>query len=247
MHADLEALLDLHRADIELKAHDSRLADLPRQKAAIEERIVTERQALDAAKQALDQTSKDRKRLEGEVQDLEARRSKYKGQLGEVKTNKEYTALLHEIESVEGQIRSREDTILDEMERIESGQAAVKKEEASFKTVEAERRQEIRVIDGHIAAEKAARDAVEAKRSRIAAALKAELMTEYARILKARGSALAEAKDGGCSACHVKLRPQVFLDVKRNDAVRSCSSCSRILYFEAPLPQGAIEAPLPSA
>jgi hypothetical protein len=247
MHPDLEALLDLHRADLELRKHDARLAELPKQKAAIEERILKERQALDAAKAALDQTAKDRKRLEGEVQDLEAKRSKYKGQLGEVKTNKEYTALLHEIENVEGQIRSREDTILEEMEKVESGQAAVKKEEAAFKAVEAERRQEIRALEAEIAREKTAREAVEGRRSRIASALKTDLMTEYARIAKARGSSLAEAKDGGCSACHVKLRPQVFLDVKRNDAVRACSSCSRILYFDAPPPQGGVEAPLPPA
>ena len=247
MHKDLEALLDLHRADVELRKHDLRLVELPKQKAAIEERILKERQSLDSAKAALDQTAKDRKRLEGEVQDLETKRSKYKGQLAEVKTNKEYTALLREIENVEGQIRSREDTILEEMERIESGQAAVKKEEAAFKVVEAERRQEIRAIDGEIAAEKTARAAVETRRAGIASALPADLMTEYARISKARGSALAEAKDGGCSACHVKLRPQVFLDVKRNDAVRTCSSCSRILYFDAPLPQGGVEAPLPPA
>ena len=50
------------------------------------------------------------------VQDLEAKRSKYKGQLMEVKTNKEYTAMLHEIEGVEREIRSREDQILQEME-----------------------------------------------------------------------------------------------------------------------------------
>ena len=74
-------------------------------------------EALDAAKGALDGLAKDRKRLELEVQDFEAKRSKYKGQLGEVKTNKEYTALLHEIENVEREIRSREDQILEAMEK----------------------------------------------------------------------------------------------------------------------------------
>ena len=47
---------------------------------------------------ALDDLSKGRKHLELDVQDFEAKRSKYKGQLGTVKTNKEYTALLHEID-----------------------------------------------------------------------------------------------------------------------------------------------------
>ena len=51
---------------------------------------------------------------------------------------------------------------------------------------------------------------------------------------------------GACTMCHVKLRAQVFVDVKRNDAIITCSSCSRIMFFNAPPPQGAIEAPLPS-
>ena len=67
------------------------------------------------------------------LQDLEAKRSKYKGQLMEVKTNKEYTAMLHEIEAVEREIRGREDQILAEMEKAESLTAEVKSEEAAFK------------------------------------------------------------------------------------------------------------------
>ena len=68
-----------------------------------------------------------------ELQDLETKRSKYKSQLMDVKTNKEYTAMLHEIEGVERDIRAREDQILAEMERAEGLAAEVKAEEAEFK------------------------------------------------------------------------------------------------------------------
>ena len=44
--------------------------------------------------------------------------------------------------------------------------------------------------------------------------------------------AVAEAKDDTCQLCHVKLRPQMFVDVKLNDQLIQCPSCSRILYFE---------------
>ena len=66
------------------------------------------------------------------MQDLETKRSKYKGQLMEVKTNKEYTAMLHEIEAVEREIRAREDQILAEMEQAEALAAEVKREEAAL-------------------------------------------------------------------------------------------------------------------
>jgi predicted nucleic acid-binding Zn-ribbon protein len=246
MHPDLETLVDLHHADVELRRFDSELIALPQKKAAIEARIVAERAALDAAKGALDGLGKDRKRLELEVSDFEAKRSKYKGQLGEVKTNKEYTALLHEIENVEREIRSREDLILDAMEKVEGGQAKVKLEEASFKAVEATRRDEIRAIEAQIKECEAKRAASAATREKKVGALKPDLLGEYSRILQRRGTALSEAKDGACTMCHVKLRAQVYVDVKRNDAIITCSSCSRILFFNAPPPQGALQAPLPS-
>jgi hypothetical protein len=53
-----------------------------------------------------------------------------------------------------------------------------------------------------------------------------------------QGIAVAEAKDGICTICHVRLRPQVFNEVRRNDAIVQCDSCQRILYFvPAPAPQ----------
>ncbi len=238
--------MDLHRADVELRHFDSELAALPQKKAAIEARIVADRAALDTAKGALDGLSKDRKRLELEVQDFEAKRSKYKGQLGEVKTNKEYTALLHEIENVEREIRSREDSILEAMEKVEGGQAQVKTEESSFKGVEAERREEIKAIEAKVKECQTRRAEVAATREKKVTVLKPDLLAEYSRILARRGTALAEAKDGVCTMCHVKLRAQVFVDVKRNDAIITCSSCSRIMFFNALPPQGALEAPLPS-
>ena len=246
MHPDLETLVDLHHGDVELRRFDAELVALPQKKAAIEAQIVSDRAALDAAKAALDGQSKDRKRLELEVQDFEAKRSKYKGQLGEVKTNKEYTALLHEIENVERELRSREDLILEEMEKVEGGQAKLKAEEGAFKAVEATRRDEIKAIEAKIKECEARRAEVALTREKKAAALKPDLLAEYNRILQRRGVALAEAKDGACTMCHVKLRAQVFVDVKRNDAIITCSSCSRIMFFNAPPPQGAIEAPLPS-
>lgn len=245
MHPDLETLVDLHHADVELRRFDSELLALPQKKTAIESQIVADRAALDRAKTALEGVSKDRKRLELEVQDFEARRSKYKGQLGDVKTNKEYTALLHEIENVEREIRSREDLILEAMEEVEGGQARVRTEESSFKAVEASRRDEIWALDARIQEDQTKRAEVAATREKKVETLKPDLFSEYSRILKLRGTALAEAKDGACTMCHVKLRAQLYVDVKRNDAIITCSSCSRILFFNAPPPQGAIEAPLP--
>jgi predicted nucleic acid-binding Zn-ribbon protein len=55
-------------------------------------------------------------------------------------------------------------------------------------------------------------------------------------VARLRGVAVAEARDGMCQLCRVKLRPQMFVDLKRNEGIIQCPSCSRILFYEAPAP-----------
>src|SRR4029453_5145094 len=56
----------------------------------------------------------------------------------------------------------------------------------------------------------------------------------YERLSRMRsGFALAEARDYSCMACRMKIRPQVFADIRKGDSIITCESCGRILYFKA--------------
>ena len=60
---------------------------------------------------------------------------------------------------------------------------------------------------------------------------------------KRNGIAVAEARDGICTICHVRLRPQVFNTVRRNEDIVQCDTCQRILYFaSAPAARSASDA-----
>lgn len=236
MHPDLEKLVQLQKIDSELGRAEAALLDVPRQQASLEARLAEEGGRLAAAKEALARSQKDRRQHEGELQDLEAKRSKYKGQLMEVKTNKEYTAMLHEIEAVEREIKAREDLILQEMEAAETLGAELKHEEAVFAAVEERHRGEGRALAERGRALEQEAQRLRAERDRVAAGIGGEAIELYARVARLRGDAVAEARDEMCLHCHVKLRPQMYVDLKRNEAIVQCPSCSRILYFEPPVP-----------
>jgi hypothetical protein len=69
------------------------------------------------------------------------------------------------------------------------------------------------------------------ERATLARDIDEDLFDRYERVRKARGGvALAAAREEECEACKVKMRPQVFQEVRRNDTIISCDSCSRILY-----------------
>jgi uncharacterized protein len=242
MNPDLERLVHLQRAETDLKRVEGELGEIPGQKALLETRLTDERGRLDAVREALAASQKARRQLEGELQDLETKRSRYKGQLMDVKTNKEYTAMLHEIESVEREIRGREDLVLGEMEKAETLAADLKAEEGAFKEVEGRHRDEGRALDGRAETLTGELTRLAAERDGVALTVPQDLRELFHRVAKLRGAAVAVASDGMCQLCHMKLRPQMYLDLKHNDEIVQCPACSRILFYEPPVP---VVAPQP--
>jgi predicted nucleic acid-binding Zn-ribbon protein len=241
MNPDLEKLIRLHQAESELKRLDSELADIPRLQGELDERLARDRGRLEAAREGLETSQKTRRQNETEVQDLETRRSKYKGQLMEVKTNKEYTAMLHEIEAVEREIRSREDQILEEMERAETLTEQVAREEEAFRSVEEAARGEAAELEARKARLEDEHERVARERAEVEPGISEDLLQLYQRVAKLRGTGMAEARDGMCQTCHVKLRPQVWVDVRQKEGVVQCAACNRILYYEPPPPIVAVD------
>ena len=241
MNPDLEKLIRLQAVESDLRKTDAELLGIPAQKSELDTRLAAERSALDAIRGGLDGSQKGRRQKEGELQDLEGKRSKYKGQLMEVKTNKEYTAMLHEIEGVERDIRAREDQILAEMERTESLGGDLKREEEVFRTHEAKHKQEVAALDGRGRALASRRETLSAERDQVAGTISEDVLALFHRVAKLRGVGVAEAKEGRCQECHLMLRPQMYVDLKKNEEIVQCPACNRILYYEVPVPVASPE------
>ena len=64
-----------------------------------------------------------------------------------------------------------------------------------------------------------------------ASRVESSLLQQYTRLVKGRGVAVVAVKDGSCSGCGISLTPQSFAEVRRNDRMFTCASCSRILYY----------------
>ena len=241
MNADLEKLVRLHNVEADLRRAESDLAEIPRLRRDIEEKLARDRDRLDAARAALEASQKARRQNETAVQDLETKRSKYRGQLMEVKTNKEYTAVLHEIEGVERDIKAREDVVLEEMERAEGLALNVRREEADFKGVEADAGKQKAALDARAAKLEGEAAGLRKERDAVAASIPEEALALYARVAKQRGTGVAEARDGMCQACHVRMRLQIWVEVKKNERLFQCESCSRVLFYEPPPPTVVVE------
>ncbi|HKB10933.1 MAG TPA: C4-type zinc ribbon domain-containing protein [Vicinamibacterales bacterium] len=249
MHPDLERLIALQRLDTTAEAARKTLADEPERQKALDARLDAAKQRVAAAKEQLAGNQNARRAIEKELAVHQGRLSKFREQAMAVKTNQEYHAIQHEIAHAQTEIKKHEDGILERMLEADDLAAAAKKAEAEAaaeqKTVDAERKA---MTADHGELLKSLENIGEERRT-IVAALDKQMLLMFEQVAKRRhGIAVAEARDGICTICHVRLRPQVFNTVRRNDSIMQCDSCQRVLYFvPAPAPTTSASAVDPSA
>jgi len=235
MFPDLQHLIQLQELDSAIDRAKRRIAEIPTAQQALEFKSAASASAVQAVKDRIAATNAARREVEKEVAAVQSRLSKYKDQLMAVKTNKEYQAMQTEIATAEGLVRSHEDRLLDLMEVSEKESADLKAVEASMKSDQAAIAAEHKALDAERANLESALTKLTDERALLAERTSKDALAIYERVAHGRkGIAVAEAKDGLCTVCHVRLRPQVFSDVRRNAAIIQCESCTRILFFVPP-------------
>jgi predicted nucleic acid-binding Zn-ribbon protein len=244
MLQDLQNLIRLHELDVELGTRRKWIDELPAASAALDARLDERRTAVAAANDALNDNLTRRRTLEKDLAVVQGRLTKFKDQLMEVKTNKEYLAMQHEIAMAQEGVQKIEDQLLELMvqadelaSRLGRAQADLNAENSQVATERGERERERTRIETEVQDLSSARAAIERD-------LSPELVALFNKVSKQRGgSAVAQARDGHCTACQLRLRPQVYNEIMRNGRIIQCESCSRILFYVPTAPTAPTGAP----
>jgi uncharacterized protein len=232
----LAALVALQKLDTAVDTARRRLAEMPEAEATMAARATDAAATVEAVKARLAENQQARRALEKDVAGVDARMSRFSDHKAAVKTNQEYTALLHEIETAKAEKDQYEEKILELMEAADGITAELKAAEAAVALAGKEN-------DAQRAALKKEAAALEAELDRLAGARRgetpdvdAQTLTRYEQLVKGRkGVAVAAMVGETCTACFVRLRPHVTQQVRRNDSLVECENCQRILYFEPPV------------
>src|SRR5450755_886298 len=232
MLPDIEKLLELQTADKEIRRLREEVAALPKRVTVIEQKLAGTKAHLEKVRVAAKADEANRKKFEANIKDLQGKISKYRDQSLDVKTNDQYKALLHEIQFAEQEVRLNEDRILEVMVNVDAREKDVKAAETRLKaeTAEIEKEKE----EAREVTEEDQKKLVEwnAKRDALRHGIAEDVLRQYERVAKFRGSGLAEVRDQKCMGCQVMLRPQTYNEVRKGEKVMVCESCSRVYYFD---------------
>ena len=231
MLPDIDKLLELQVADKEIRRLQDEVAALPKRVAVIEQKLAGTKAQLERAQSAAKGDETNRKKFEAAIKDLQGKISKYRDQSLDVKTNEQYKALLHEIQFAEQEIRLNEDRILEVMVNVEAREKEVKAAEAELKAETAEIEKEKEDARKVTAEDQKKLAEWNAKRDGLRQGISEDILRQYERVAKFRGTGLAEVRDHKCMGCQVMLRPQTYNEVRNGEKVMICESCSRIYYY----------------
>jgi predicted nucleic acid-binding Zn-ribbon protein len=232
MNSDLKQLIRLQTIDLAIQEIRTRIDRFPGISKALDEKLKSSTSALETAKERIKTNQASRKKFEGEISSLESKISKYRDQMMSVKTNEEYKAVQKEIEYAQQHIRKIEDDILNLMMESESLQAEVKAIEARLKEDQQRVNEERRELEKVNQQDVSALESYIKERRELEKSISEDLLPRYERVRKARsGIAVAAARNEICEVCKVRIRPQVFQEIRKNDQIIACDACQRILYF----------------
>ena len=235
----LQQLIVLQNLDDEIAEHKQLLADIPIQLDSGRAELEEKKKIFSNAKEELDALQKERKDIELAVQGENDHMAKAKTKLPAVKTNREYTAILSEVDAIKEKVSGLEDKELDIMEILEEKQKEVpgiekicKEEDARFQEYKAKKDAELDRMKQELGVLITKREAVSGQLDRV-------IMQRYEKVAGSRdGRAVVLLQGSICQGCFQQILPQMVIDVKVGESIQQCSNCIRFLYWEV-VPEAA--------
>jgi hypothetical protein len=231
--AELEQLIALQNTDINIRRLQADIQAIPQRRAEIEKEFDQRAFEIRAIEQRRDTARHERTRLENELAEQRARAERGERNLMASKNEHEYTAAIREADAARKAASQLETQILEQMEVFEQSEKELQERAPEVETLRGEMQMRLTEFEEQARAQEAELATARQERERLLSTLPKPMSTLYNRIA-ARirdGIAVAEARNGSCTACFMALRPQMMAEVRRGDDIITCDNCNRILYY----------------
>jgi len=190
-------------------------------------------QRLDAERNRIEEIKKLQRQYETEVEDGIERIKKSKNRLLSIKNNKEYQAVLKEIDETDRAIKGKEDKILGCMEERERLQQSFEEKAKDFSTIRKQVEKEVEAIQIEVNHARKRILEEEKERADMAKNVDSEILNIYERLrIRKGGIVVSQVLNATCSGCNMSIPPQMYNELQRRDALKFCPYCERIIYWE---------------
>jgi len=233
LREQLELLWELQKIDLGLRSIKEEKDRYPKEMKKLDEKQRAERERIEKEKEKIESLEKARRQKESQLALEQEKIKRAGGRMSEVKTNKEYQALLSEIETIKEANNRMEEEILQVMDEIDELKKDLSKREkdagVSVEKLEGERKK----LQEKMAHDEKVWEKQMERRDVLSKQIESKLVKLYNTLKEKReGVGVVSVKHETCQGCFVNVPPQMFIEVQKNNAIVRCPHCNRILFWE---------------
>lgn len=228
----LKALLTMQSIDTQFDNISREKEEAPKEIEKLREGLNLLKKAMEQDLSTLEELTKERRKVERELEEIDPKLKKSKLRLNEVKSNREYQAVLKEIEELKELNFQKEEVVIKWMEEIEiqekecaNNAVRWEKSQQEYKSKEKQFSQRMRELDKEV-------QSLDEKRVQLSPNLDGDLLRRYNALrTHLGGRVVVPVIDGVCQECHLGIPPQQYNELIKGGSLQSCPHCSRIIYW----------------
>lgn len=232
MQEQLQVLRELQELDQERRNLAQQRQLLEEESGRLQSAVERIQEMADSLAATIAERQEERKELTGRLEHERGLVTRSESRLPQIKTQREYLAVLKEVDTAKKQVKDLNDLIAGkdgELEALLADKAEKDSELGALVEQTAARQQE---IDTALAAIDAGLGEQGRQREALTGQLPVALRKRYDMLIERRnGLAVVEARGGACLGCHMHLPPQLFNRLFVAQEVQNCPHCNRLLFL----------------
>lgn len=233
MKRQVELLVELQRIDSERKKVETKKHDLPVELERLKTTLRDFEEKVEEERKKIEDLYEKHRLKESELNKGNETLKKTKSRLFEVKTNKEYQALLKEIEVINGRNDELESEIINVLEAIDTVKEQLEQEEKEYSVFRSECESDIRKIEEEINSIDSVLITIQEQFGDVKKDIDADHLRRYDIIKQKRNNrAVVPVWKGICGGCHMNIPPQMYNELQKYEELMLCPHCNRIIYWD---------------
>lgn len=227
----IELLVELQEIEIEASKIDAGLKKFPAKLREMDAGLKDFESAIDLGKDALAELKKAYRSYEGEMQTHQSRIKKREEQLRSVKTNKEYQAILKEIDEIRTIISRIEDQTIECLDKLETADKDTQLKLNDYEIEKENINANKTTLEQQATEDNQRLQQLISQRDRLSASISPDLLRKYQFVKSiSGGTAIVEVKNAVCFGCNMNIPPQMYNELHRGNELKNCPHCHRMLY-----------------
>ncbi len=227
----MEKLIELQGIDTKLRDLNDLLGDLPSRVEELDQQEESIKNSLVEQKDRLKELEVEMHKRDVSIAQINDKINKFKDQLFLVTNNKQYDALMLEIDHLKEQRANNETESIAFLEEKETLTESVESMESGLGELSQNLRVRREKLETAISQSAEEKSSLEQQRTEQVNGIDLNIVSVYDRVMKAKdGLAVVHLSDSSCGGCGARIPAQTITEVRAKIVMHRCDVCGRFIY-----------------